>query len=116
MDCHGTCLSVCCSFVVSHRNFVVKLYERGGNLGESFSLLLLIYPVLVRGAALLAKALNCAVGGVAFGKCAAWVCLTVGLYMPKSGQIQGLVGRIEVTDARILNAEARILLANAPFH
>ena len=33
----------------------------------------------------------------------------------KSGQIRGLVGRIEVAGARILNAEARILLADAPF-
>jgi hypothetical protein len=40
------------------------------------------------GAALLAKALDCAVGCVAFGKCAAWVDLTVGLHMPKSGQIR----------------------------
>jgi len=67
------------------------------------------------GAALLAKALDCVVGGVAFGKCAAWVGLTVGLDMPKSGQIRGLVARIEVAGARILNAEARILLADAPF-
>jgi hypothetical protein len=53
----------------------------GGNLGESFSLLLLICPVLVRGAALLAKALDCAVGCAAFGKCAAWVGHTGGLNM-----------------------------------
>jgi hypothetical protein len=36
----------------------------------------------------LAKALDCAVGCVAFGKCAAWVGLTVGLDMPKSAQIR----------------------------
>ncbi len=35
-------------------------------------------------AALLAKALDCAVGCVAFGKCADWVGFTVGLDMPKS--------------------------------
>jgi hypothetical protein len=63
----------------------------------------------------LAKALDCAVGCAAFGKCAAWVGLTVGLDMPKSAQFRGLVERIEVTGARILNAEARILLADAPF-
>jgi hypothetical protein len=62
----------------------------------------------------LAKALDCAVAGAAFGKCAAWVGLTFGLDVPKSGQIRGL-GRIEVAGARILNAEASILLADAPF-
>ncbi len=63
----------------------------------------------------MAKALDCAAGCVAFGKCAAWVGLTFGLDMPKSAQIRRLVARIEVTGARILNAEARILLADAPF-
>ena len=63
----------------------------------------------------MAKALDCAVGGVAFGKCAAWVGLTVGKDIPKSDQIRGLVARIEVAGARILNAEARILLTDAPF-
>ncbi len=63
----------------------------------------------------MAKALDCAVGGVAFGKCAAWVGLTVGLDMSKSAQIRGLVGRIEVAGARILSMEARILLTDAPF-
>ena len=60
------------------------------------------------------KALDCAVGCVAFGKCAAWVGLTVGLDMTKSAQIRGLVARIEVTGAGILNADARILLAETP--
>lgn len=62
----------------------------------------------------MAKALDCAVGGVAFGKCAAWVGLTFRLDMPKSAQIRGLVARIEVTGATILNAEARILLVEVP--
>ena len=61
------------------------------------------------------KALDCAVGCVAFGKCAARVGLTVGLDMPKSAQIRRLVARIEVAGARILNAEARILLTDASF-
>jgi len=30
IDRHGTWLSVCYSFVLCHRNFVVKLYPRGG--------------------------------------------------------------------------------------
>lgn len=63
----------------------------------------------------MAKALDCAVGCVAFGKCAAWVGLTFGLDMPKSAQIRGLVASFEVAGARILNTEARILLADAPF-
>ena len=66
-------------------------------------------------AALLAKLWFCGRDCAGFGKCAAWVDLTVGLHMPKSGQIRGLVERIEVAGARILNAEARILLADAPF-
>ena len=54
----------------------------------------------------MAKALDCAVGCVAFGKCAARVGLAVGLDMPKSAQIRGLVARIEVVGARILSSEA----------
>ena len=67
------------------------------------------------GAALLAKLGLCGWDCAGFGKCAAWVGLTVGLDMPKSAQIRGLVGRIEVAGARILKAEARILLTDAPF-
>ena len=51
-------LFICCR----HRNFVVKLYARRGNLGEFFSLLLLICPVLVRGCGTLGKALVLRVG------------------------------------------------------
>lgn len=63
----------------------------------------------------MAKALDCVVGCVAFGKCAAWVGLTVGLDRPKSAQIRGFGVRIEVAGARTLNSEARILPADAPF-
>lgn len=92
-----------------------ETYERWGNVGESFGLHLPIYPVFVRGAALLAKAMDCAAGCAAFGKCAVWVGLTFGLDMPKSAQIRRLVRRIEDAGARILNEEARILFADAPF-
>ncbi|NOS55702.1 MAG: hypothetical protein HOP37_05525 [Cyclobacteriaceae bacterium] len=61
----------------------------------------------------MAKAWDFSVGGVAFGKCAAWVGLTGGLDMPKSAQIRGVVARIEVADARILNADATFLRAEA---
>jgi len=50
----------------------------GGNLGESFSLLLLICPVLVRGCGTLGKALVFA-GWIVrgFAMCAVWVGLTL---------------------------------------
>jgi hypothetical protein len=65
------------------------------------------------GAALLAKLWSCGCNCVGFGRCAAWVGLTIGLDTSKSDQIRGLVWRIEVAGASILNAEARILLADA---
>ena len=58
------------------------LYERGRQTWR-IGLLLLICPVWCVGAALLAKALDCAVGGVAFGKCAAWAASLFGLDISK---------------------------------
>lgn len=69
----------------------------------------------MRGAALLVKLWVCGSDCAGFAMCAAWFGLTFGLHIPKSGQIRGLVARIEVTGTRILNAEARIPLADVNF-
>ena len=81
-------------FSLSTGHSIYSVLARGATLEN-----LLVYDYYslqywCEGAALLAKALDCAVGSVAFGKCAAWVGLTVGLDTPKSEQILGSVGRI----------------------
>ena len=63
----------------------------------------------------MAKLWFCGSACAGFGKCAAWVGFTFGLDVPKSAQIRGLVERIEVAGAGILNAEARILHSDAYF-
>jgi hypothetical protein len=48
------------------------------------------------GAALLAKALDCAVGSVAFGKCAAWVGFTVGYDNPAFSRFMQTIVEFEL--------------------